>query len=189
MKDQLERYLKRYVKLDDSEFDFFFNHLSHKVYKRKEFILREGTICEHRYFILKGLIRFFHLTEKGKEKVNSFAVENWWITDMDSFINSKSSFNSIQAIEDTSVLMISKEDLERLYKQLPKLERLFRLISEKYAIALQRKEEIFMREDSINRYNNLIRSIPNFDQRVPQYMIASYLDITPEYLSEIKKSI
>jgi CRP-like cAMP-binding protein len=189
MRDQLERYINRYVNLTNSEFDLFLNHLSHKRYKTKEFLLQEGNICEYRYFILKGLIRFFHKSEKGTEKVNSFAVENWWITDLDSFINNKPSFNSIQAIEDTSVLMLSKKDLEHLCQQIPKLERLFRLISEKYAVALQRKEQIYMRRDSINRYRNLVNSIPNFDQRVPQYMIASYLGITPEYLSEIKKSM
>lgn len=188
MHQQLKTYLNNYCVFTDDELDRIQKSLFTKTYKKGEFLLEENKVCGHKFFILKGLVRAFHTDHKGNEKVNLFAIENWWITDMDSLINQKPSFNTIQALENSQVLILSKDDLETLYLQVPKLERVFRLITEKFAIALQRKDEIFMKRNSSQRYFNLVQSIPNFVQRVPQYMIASYLDITPEYLSELRKN-
>ncbi len=151
-------------------------------------MLRQSEICRYKYFILKGLTRSYHTDEDGEENINSFAVEKWWLTEFDSFINKSPSHNSIQALEDTTLLAISKSNLERLHQQIPKLEKTFRIITERYAIALQRKYDVFMKKNSKSRYDFLVNSIPNFANRVPLYMIASYLDITPEYLSAIRKS-
>ena len=107
---------------------------------------------------------------------------------MDSFVNEIPSVNAIQALEKTTVLQLTKKDMESLFSKIPLLERAFRLISENMLIALQRRDEVYMKMSSQERYFNLVNNIPHFAQRVPQYMIASYLDITPEYLSEIKKN-
>lgn len=95
---------------------------------------------------------------------------------------------NIQAIEETTILSISKKNLEQAFLKLPKIERLFRLIAEKRLVAQQRSSHLFMKAASKERYFHLVKSIPNFAQRVPQYMLASYLNITPEYLSELRKS-
>ncbi|WP_298513561.1 Crp/Fnr family transcriptional regulator [uncultured Kordia sp.] len=188
MKLQLANYLNRYVAFETEEIDLIFDALSTETFQKKEFLLEQYQVCKHRYFIIEGLIRSFRTDSNGNENISLFGIENWWITNLDSFINETPSQNAIQAVEKTTVLSISKNDLEVLYTKVPKLERAFRIITEKTLIAIQRKDEIYMKQHSKERYYNLVDTIPNFAQRVPQYMIASYLDITPEYLSEIRKN-
>lgn len=188
MKSQLANYLNRYASFTSEEIDLIFNSLSVKTFQRKEFLLEQYQVCKHRFFIIEGLVRYFRTDSDGNENISLFGIENWWITNLDSFVNKTPSQNAIQAVEKTTVLYISKEDLEALYEQIPKLERAFRIITEKTLIAILRKDEVYMKQNSKERYYSLVDTIPNFAQRVPQYMIASYLDITPEYLSEIRKS-
>lgn len=187
VKEQLNKYLIRYANFDKNEIEIIYTKCLFKTYKKKEYLLEQNNICKYKYFILKGLVRQFRVEDNGYENISTFGIENWWITNLNSFLNQTHSINSIQAIEETTVLQITKDNLDFLYSKVPKLERVFRKISENMLIAHQRKEEIYMRKNSKERYNNLIKQIPDFCQRVPQYMIASYLNITPEYLSEIKK--
>ncbi|WP_430411444.1 Crp/Fnr family transcriptional regulator [Kordia sp.] len=188
MKSQLADYLNRYTTFDSEEIDLIFNSLSQKIFQKKEYLLEQYQVCTYRFFIVEGLVRYFKTDSNGNENISIFGIENWWITNLDSFVNEIPSHNTIQALEKTIVLCISKNDLELLYEKVPKLERAFRLITERMLIAIQRKDEIYMKQSSKERYNGLVDQIPNFTQRVPQYMIASYLDITPEYLSEIRKN-
>lgn len=188
MKQQLHDYLNRYVSFSEEELNVFLNFLKPESYSKKEFLVKEGDLCKHTYFIRSGLIRIFRIDEKGNEKIVHFGVENWWLTNMESFILQQPSTLYIQALEDTQVLKISKVDLDKAYKAIPKLERVFRLITEKMLIAIERKNEYFLKRSSKDRYNDFVEHLQAFSQRVPQYMIASYLDITPEYLSELRKS-
>ena len=188
MKSQLANYLNRYAAFDSEEIDLIFNSLSERVFQKKAFLLEQYEVCKQRFFIVEGLVRYYRTDSDGNENISLFGIENWWITNLDSFINEVASDNAIQAVEKTTVLYISKNDLEILYQKVPKLERAFRIITEKKLIAIQRKDEIYMKQNSKERYYSLVDQIPNFAQRVPQYMIASYLDITPEYLSEIRKN-
>lgn len=187
MKEQLEKYLIRYSNFNKLEIETIYNKCSLKTYKKKDFLLKQNNICEYKFFILKGLVRQFRVEDNGKENISVFGIENWWISNLDSFINQTLSTNSIQAIEETTVLQIKKEKLEYLYVEIPKLEQTFRKIYTNMIIALQRKSDVYMKKNSRERYYYMIEQIPAFSQRVPQYMIASYLDITPEYLSEIRK--
>jgi CRP-like cAMP-binding protein len=187
MKEQIKTYFSRYVNFSNSEIDEFYSKLVSQTFQKRDYILREGQICKSNYFIINGLVRSFYIDDKGNEKITQFALENWWVTNMESFINETPSFSTIQAIEKTEVLIISKEKLEKLYISIPKLERLFRIITENMLIAIQRKNDIYFQMKSKDRYTSLINHFPNFIQRVPQYMIASYLEITPEYLSELRK--
>ena len=187
MKEQVKKYFDRYVSFEPDEFDQFYSCLTPKTFRKKEYLLQEGEICKHSFFITQGLTRSFYLDEKGSEQILQFGIENWWISNTESFVKEVPSHLFIQALEDTSVLMIARPELERLYLQIPKLERLFRMITENMLIALQRRDGYFMKMNSKKRYENIVRSFPDFVQRVPQYMIASYLEITPEYLSELRK--
>ena len=187
MIEKLKSYLNRYVAFSNDEIEIIYKNLSLHIFEKKEFLLKQNSICRHRFFILEGLVRCFNTSEKGVEEISLFAIENWWITNLDSFINETPSHSAIQALEKTEVLSISKSKLEMLYVSVPKLERAFRIITEKTLIAIQRKDEVYMKMSSKERYLSLVELIPGFAQRVPQYMIASYLDITPEYLSEIRK--
>ncbi|WP_428741721.1 Crp/Fnr family transcriptional regulator [Tenacibaculum sp.] len=188
MKQQIKKYFNRYVEFSDAEINEIYSKLTARTYKKKEFILCEGQICKSNYFIINGLVRSFYIDSKGNEKITQFALENWWITNMESFANKTPSLSSIQALEQTQVLLINKKELEKLYLSMPKLERLFRIITEKMLIASQRRSDIYLQMTSKDRYNDLIKKFPGFSQRVPQYMIASYLEITPEYLSELRKT-
>ncbi|WP_394748356.1 Crp/Fnr family transcriptional regulator [Spongiimicrobium salis] len=188
MEEQLRNYFDRYVQLTDVEFALFFEHLSKVSFKKKDFLLEQGKVCQYRFFILEGLVRYFQSDADGKEHIGLFGIENWWVTNLESFSQETPSRNAIQALEETIVLQISKKDLEAMYLKIPKLERVFRIISENMLVALQRRDEVYMKRSSRERYFHLVDGIPNFAQRVPQYMIASYLDITPEYLSELRKS-
>lgn len=187
MKNQLKKYLDRYVQFSESEVDQIFEKLSVKKFRKKEFLLREDQICRYNYFVITGLTRSFYIDEKGNEKITQFALENWWVTSMESFIKQTPSYLSIQAIEETVVLRLYKDDLMKLYDAVPKLERLFRMVVENMLISSQRKNDIYLKMSSKERYMDLIGHFPSFAQRVPQYMIASYLEITPEYLSQLRK--
>lgn len=187
MKEQIKTYFNRYVDFSDAEIDEIFSKLTPKTFQKKDYILQEGKICNSKYFIISGLVRSFYIDDKGNEKITQFGIENWWVTDMESFIRRTPSAISIQALEKTELLLIDKEELERLYLAIPKLERLFRIITENMLIVIQRKNDIYLQMKSKNRYDDLVKHFPKFTQRVPQYMIASYLEITPEYLSELRK--
>ncbi len=188
MKEQIKIYFNRYVSFTDAEIDMIYAKLSTKTFQKKEFLLKENMVCRHNYFIIKGAVRSFYIDEKGHEKITLFAIDNWWVTNLESFIKETPSTLYIQAIEETTVLYLSKETLETLYAAHPKLERFFRRITENMLIANLRKSDFFLQMRSKERYTIFAEQLPNFIQRVPQYMIASYLEITPEYLSELKKA-
>ena len=188
MKDQINNYFNRYINLSEQELNDFCSCLKIKTFQKNEYLLQEGQVCKNKYFISEGLVRSSYIDKKGNEKILEFGIENWWVTNIDSFSKEGSSQYDIQAIEPTTVLMLSKVNLEKLYHSIPQLERAFRVITENMLIAFQRRNYFFMKKNSKERYNSLIKGIPGFAQRVPQYMIASYLEITPEYLSTIRKN-
>ena len=188
MKEKIKKYFSRYVEFSDTEIDEIYSKLIPKTFEKKDYILREGQICKNNYFIVNGLVRSFYIDNKGNERITQFALENLWITNMESFIKQTPSILSIQALEKTQILFINKIEIEKLYISIPKLERLFRIITENMLIAIQRRSDIYLQMKSKDRYDDLINHFPNFIQRVPQYMIASYLEITPEYLSELRKN-
>jgi CRP-like cAMP-binding protein len=188
MKEQIKKYFGRYVEFSDTEIDEIYSELKVRVFQKKEFFLEENTVCKYNYFIIKGVVRSYYIDERGNEKITQFAIDNWWITNMESFIKETPSTQYLQALEETKVLYLSKETLEKLYSRYPKLERLFRIITENMLIANLRKSDIFLQMRSKERYANFAEAVPDFIQRVPQYMIASYLEITPEYLSELRRN-
>ncbi len=186
---QIQQYFEKFVSLTEEEFQIFYAELQLVKFNKKDHLLLEGELCYHEYFILSGLLRHYYTDLHGNEKIVQFGVENWWVTNVDSFINASPSQTNIQALEPMLVLRISKSKLEKVFDSIPKIERTFRIIAEKRLIALQRNAYFFMKTNSRNRYLHLVNAIPQLVQRVPQYMVASYLDITPEYLSELRKSL
>ena len=188
-KKQLNEYLKRYVDFNSSELDAVYEALNYKELKKRENLLVEGQTCRNMYFVLTGLLRSFYIDNKGEERITQFAIENWWMSSMESFVQETPSYVTIQAVEDTTLLVLSKETLNQLYVSIPKMERFFRMITERMLVSLLRKNDIYLKMSSRDRYLDLIGQFPGFAQRVPQYMIASYLEITPEYLSHLRRNI
>jgi len=131
----------------------------------------------------------YFINEKAIEQIVQFAIDGWWISDVKSFINSTHSDYYIQAIEDSKIISISIEEFDRLLNELPKLERYFRIIMQKELAALQFKSKLMYEMSKEDFYKYFCTSFPEFVQRVPQYMIASYLGLTPEYVSELRKKM
>ncbi|PCI34798.1 MAG: cyclic nucleotide-binding protein [Flavobacteriaceae bacterium] len=186
MNRELELYIRRYITISEEELSVFSQYLILKTIKKKEFLLKEGTTCKARYFILEGCFRHFYIDVKGNEQIIHFGIENWWITDYASLVYQVPSKMYIQALEHTTFLELNEEDLEKLYLKVPKLERFFRIIMEKTYIAAQQRIEYMFSLTGKEFYEKFVGSNPVFAQRVPQYMLASYLGLTPEFISKIK---
>lgn len=155
--------------------------------KKKKDLLRNGEVCRYIFFVSQGCLRSFSIDEKGHEHIYQLAFENYWITDLYSFFTESPSNLSIEAIEDTQLLMISFEKLENLYLKVPRLERFFRkLFQNAYIHTLERLNRT-INETAEKRYNELITKHPDLIQRVPLIHIAAYLGIKPESLSRIRR--
>ena len=155
--------------------------------KRRKSVLESGQTCKYLYFITKGCLRSFYIDSKGVEHIYQIRMDNSWISDLESFFVQQPSKYHIEAIEDSQLLKISKEKLEQLLVDVPRLERYFRILFQKaYVNALSRLNAT-MWESAMDRYNEMLKEQPEIFQRVPLAYIASYLGITPESLSRIRK--
>jgi len=162
-------------------------HFKELKLKKKDVLLQEGQTCHYNYFVAKGCLRMYYINDKGVEHTTQFALENWWLSDYISFQTGKSSGFYIQAVEQSDILAIDQLSLESLYKQSPCVERYFRIIYQKAYAASQLKTKYFNDLSKEELYFHFCRSYPHFINRIPQYLIASFLGFTPEYLSEIRK--
>ena len=188
MHDKLKRYCKNTVPLTDEELDLVDKFFELKVLEKKDFLLQEGKICNLIGFIANGTIRHLH-TKNGLEKTCDFSFENSWVTDFQSFIHSTSCIMNLQTMEDTTILVIKKENLYKLYSECSKYETFGRIMAEQVA---QRATEIAMSLSSDKpeeRFQNLLKNQPDLFQRIPQKYIASFLGISPESLSRIRNRI
>ncbi|MCO4294680.1 Crp/Fnr family transcriptional regulator [Solitalea sp. MAHUQ-68] len=179
-------HLSRFVSLNAVEKERILEVFAFRKVKKKENLLTEGQVCSYNYFVVKGCLRVYLITNTGLEQITQFGIENWWMTDFDSFENQTPSQFFIQAIEESEVIVIEKNSLESLYIEVPKIERYFRIILQKNFVAAQRRILWIHTISSEQRYRNFVELFPSFVQRIPQYMLASYLGITPEFLSKIR---
>lgn len=179
-------HIRRYVILTDDEAALICSKLKLTRIKKKDFLLSAGKTCRANYFVSDGLLRLYFLNKKEQEQITQFGLEGWWITDYDSFDSQKPSRFYIQAVEDTGVIAWSKEVQEELIQDIPQLERYFRLILQRAYAATQRRIEYIYCYTDEERYRHFSSLFPDFLQRVPQYMLASYLGFTPQFLSKIR---
>jgi CRP-like cAMP-binding protein len=179
--------ISRHISLDANESALFISMLTEQQISRKEFLLREGQVCRNISFVQSGILRAFHLDKAGREATIMFALEDWWITDMNCFINQLPAILNIQAVEDSRVFQLQKRDLDQLYESVPKFERFFRIIMQNAYIREQLRVIQNLSLPAEERYNNFIMKYPQVVQKVTQKQIAAYLGITPEFLSMIRK--
>lgn len=189
MFDLLYKNISRHIQLSDEEFEQFSSLFVLKSFKRKETVLREGDYCLFEGLVLNGCFKVFYLNESGSEQTLYFAVEGWWITDIDSLINNVPSILNIEALENSDVFMISKKDKEMLYHEMPKIEKLFRIMNQQSSVALQRRILSLTGKTADKRYLEFLDKYPGLEQRITQQQVASYLGITHEFLSKIRKKI
>jgi CRP/FNR family transcriptional regulator len=186
MKDSLVTHINKFVKLDKWETELVCRSVELVRVKKKQFILTPGQICRANYFVSKGCMRLYFINRSGQEQITQFGLENWWITDYGSLETGKSSNYFIQAIEDAELISINKKAYEELLLKVPKMERYFRIILQKAYTASMRRFEYFRDQTDQERYHQFITLFPGFVQRIPQYMLASYLGFTPQFLSKIR---
>jgi len=172
----------------DLELDSFLEPCSIKTIKRKEILSYPNVIPHEVYFINKGLLRLTILDNKGVEHTTHFALENQFICDYSSFIQKTTSFYTLQALEDTEVIIMPRSTIENGYKNFQEGEKLGRLIAEFYFIYQDNRIKNQYARTPKQRYNNISEIFPNIHNRVPQHLIASYLGITPVHLSRLKKA-
>jgi len=189
MTDLLNKNIAAHISLSATEMEEFCNLFQPKRIKKKSFLLREGEVCKFEGFVTKGLFRVYHIDKNGFEQVLYFAIENWWITDIDSFTNEKPSQLFIEALEDSEVLVISKKDKEFAYANLPKVEKLFRVMTQKTHVALQRRMIDNLSKTAESRYIEFTEKYPLLIQRLSNIQVAAYLGITNVFLSNIRKKI
>lgn len=184
--NQLIQHIRKFVNLEDSEAKLVNSYFEAESHSKKTLLLQEGQISDTQYFILKGCLRLYVINEKGNEQTLQFGIENWWITDYMSLqSNSPTSFY-IQTVENSEVLSINKNSQEELMLRLPKMERYFRLMLQKSFAAAQMRIMYLYTQSAEERYHFFNDKQPEFVQRIPQYMLASYLDFSAEFMSKIR---
>jgi len=189
MIESLRQNVAHHISISDNEMREFCSLFHKKTVKKKTFLLREGEVCEFEGFVVKGLFRVYHIDQNGFEQILYFAIENWWITDIDSFTNGRPSQLFIEALEDSEVLLITKRDKELAYAKLPLIEKLFRVMTQKTHVALQRRMIDNLSKAAYQRYLDFIEKYPNHYKRLTNLQIAAYLGISHEFVSKIRRKI
>jgi len=187
--DLLLANITKHISLDGEEAALFTSLLKVKVLKAGEFLLREGNICKYESFVIRGCLKTYYLDENGFEHIIDFSIEEWWADDLYSLLTQTASRSNIKAIEDTEVLQISKPDLELLYQRVPKFERFFRVLFQNAYIAQREQINQALSASAEERYILFLKQKPYAERRFPQKDIASYLGVTPQFLSALKKRL
>jgi len=183
----LIEHIKKFVDLDENEEQILKRYTKSHSFRKKENLVSNGQVCRSLYFVEKGCLRMFFINSKSTEQITQFAIDGWWLTDFFSFMDNEPSEYYIQTIEPSKVISIDILVFDKLLKELPQLERYFRIIFQKNLAASQLRTKYLSELSKEEFYYHFSSSFPEFVQRVPQYMIATYLGLTPEYVSELRK--
>lgn len=179
--------ISRYVNLTTKEEERLTSIIKTSRVKKKQFIIQPGFVCQSRTYIVEGAFRVFYLDDDGKEHTVSIGVEDWFVTDFYSYINQTPALNFAEALEDSTIFQMRYEDIEPLCKEIHALSEYFRLTTEK-AFAFSRRRVISnISKTAEERYDEYVEKYPHIVNRVPQYVLASYLGMSPEFLSKIRK--
>ncbi|TNE72118.1 Crp/Fnr family transcriptional regulator [bacterium] len=185
--EQIVEQIKKIIELDTNETEWFLSLFEKKTYKKKEWILRSGEVCKYETFVLKGCLKIFYTDQQGTDNTVKFAIENWWALDLQSFETQTPAFYSIQTLEDTITFRISRENHLLLYEKIPKFEKYKRMMYQNAYILLQHRMTQQLFEVAEEKYQHFTDKYPGLELRISQKEIASYLGITPEFLSMLRK--
>jgi len=187
--EQLIEHFAQYIPLKEIEKAVLKDRVMEKRIKRRQFILQENDVCKYYTFIISGCFKMYGVDDSGSEHNLQFASENEWIADIGSFHSGKPSRLYIEAIEPSVVLQIEKSNLIYLYHHHPKFDRIFRVIIEEKFIELQNRVLQNISSTAEERYLTFMEQYPLLANRLPNTQIASYIGITPEFLSKIRRII
>lgn len=182
-------YLDKILPLDQEEKFIVEQAFKERSVKRRHFILQKGDVCKHHTFVVKGCFRMYIVDEKGKEHNLQFAIENWWITDIGSFYTGEASEMYIEAVENSVVLQLKKDDQVRFFDENLKFNRIFRALTENALVSAHRRILENISASAEERYLDFSTRYPHLFNRISNVQIASYLGVTPEFLSTIRKKI
>lgn len=182
-------YFNKLLPLDNEEKAFLEEVFKERKIKRRQFILQERDVCKLNTFVVEGCFKMYMVDINGKEHNLQFAIENWWIGDIGSFHTEQPSKLYIEAIENSVILQISKKDQLKLFVDYPKFNRIFRVITENALVSTQRRVLQNISSTAEDRYLDFMQRYPHFFNRISNVQIASYLGVTPEFLSTIRKKI
>jgi CRP-like cAMP-binding protein len=187
--ESLITYFDNHLTLTEEEKQAVRKSFSEKRVKRRQFILQQGDVSRLNTFVVEGCFRMYMIDDNGKEHNLQFAIENWWIGDIASFHSEEPSKLNIEAIENSIILQIKKEDQLRLFVDYPKFNRIFRVFTENALISFQRRVLQNISSTAEERYIDFVNRYPDFFNRISNVQIASFLGITPEFLSNIRKKL
>lgn len=182
-------YFEAMVSLTEEEKSLIIQAYTPKKLQKKEMLFEQGGKCTTEAFVVSGTLRVFYVDDKGAEHVLNFALPGWWVGDLASFYQGTDAFLNVQALEESTLLVIDPDKKEELFRQIPSLERVFRIVIQKHLASIQKRLLVNHSLTADQRYKNLIEKIPLIEQLVPQYQIASYLGILPESLSRLKRKL
>ncbi len=181
--------ISKIISLTASEQNLFMSKVEVKQFKAKTIILSPGEICTYSYFVNSGILRSFNINDNIVEHVLNFACTGWWISDMYSFITQKPGDLFIEVLEDAEVIVLSKENQEILYQEIPKLERFFRVLIENSLVSNQERLMDNLSLTAEERFEKFRIKYPTIIQKVPQKQIASFIGVTPEFFSKMKSKM
>lgn len=179
-------YVKKYVTLTDEEADMFGEAFREVKVKKRQFLVQPNFIARSRHFVLKGAFRAYVVDDTGQESTIAFAIEDWWITDYNSYILQQPATMFVVALEDSLILEISHDREEILKRSNHKFETFFRIRAERTAAFMQQRIISNLTESAEQRFDNFSKKYPQIVNRIPQYSLASYLGMTSEFLSRIR---
>jgi len=185
----LRSHIEKRVQLTNEEFELSSKFFVPKKVRKKQFLLHEGEVCRNIGFVNSGCLREYTIDNKGSEHIIQFAIEDWWISDPNSFLSGLPSTYNIDALEDSEVLLLEKSAREKLLNSCPKMERFFRILIEANFVSTQRRITDSLSTSAEERYLKFIKTYPKLIEQVSQNQIASYLGITPQSLSRIRKEL
>lgn len=188
-KEKILQNVLKHIQLNPAEQEHFLNYLHPYKIKKKQFYLHRGEICKQSTFVISGCLRGYTIDDNGFEHILNFAPADWWIADMYSLLSQQPGYLNIDAVEDTLVLQLRKTDQEKLYAEIPSFERYFRIITEKSLVGYQQRTLDSLSLSAQERYLKFCRQYPSLINKVPQKYIASYIGVTPEFLSKMRSDL
>lgn len=186
--ETLIKSILQHVQLSPEEITAYKSFWTEKTLEKGDFLLRNGEICRHDSYIISGVLKAFCINEEnGHEEILFLAIDHWWATDIASFSKQKPSIYNIQTVEKTKLLQISHQSFQKMLKEIPSLEKYFRIILEGYLGTLEKRVVFNHMYKAEQKYYDFLDTYPDISSRVPQYLIASYLGVSAEFISRIRK--
>jgi CRP-like cAMP-binding protein len=186
MTNKITSYIDKFVKLTEDEKELFSSCFIEVKIKKRQFIVQPNFTAKHRHYVLKGAFRAYVVADEGQDHTITFAIDDWWITDYNSYIFQQPATMFVVALEDSIILQLDYEKEQELKQQNHKFETFFRIVAERGLAFQQRRIISNLTHTAEERYENFVSKYPLIVQRVPQYALASYLGMTTEFLSRIR---